>query len=62
LRLVANSLEVCDTLLQRWVVEIGDAGLDGVIEPLQAQVGLGCALIQLGDVLATALCAFLPAV
>ena len=62
LRLVADRLEACDALLQRRVVEIGDAGLDGVIEPLQPQVGFGGALVQFGDVLAAALGALLPAV
>ena len=36
LRLVADRLEARDALLERRVVEIGDAGLDGVIEPLLA--------------------------
>src|SRR5579872_6397944 len=62
LRLVADRFEACDTLLQHWVVEIGDAGLDGVIEPLEPQVGLGRALVQLGDMLAAALGALLPAI
>jgi hypothetical protein len=52
LRLIADRLEACDALLQCRVVEIGDARLDCVIEPLQAQLGHGCALVQLGDVLA----------
>jgi hypothetical protein len=34
LRLVADRLQAQDALFQRWIVEIGAAGLDGVIEPL----------------------------
>ena len=34
LRLIADRLEVCNALLQRRVVEIGNAGFDGAIEPL----------------------------
>src|SRR5208283_1184428 len=49
-------------LFQRRVVEIGDPGLDGVVEPLEPQVGLGRALVQLGDVLAAALGPLLPVV
>jgi hypothetical protein len=61
LRFVADRLEASDALLQRRIVETGDAGLDGVIEPFQAEFGLGGALAQLGDVRAAALGAFLPA-
>ena len=62
LRLVADRFEACDALFQRRVVEIGDSGLDGVIEPLEPCVGLRRALVQLGDVLTAALGTFLPAV
>ena len=62
LRLVAGRFEAGDALLQRRVVQIGDAALDGVIEPLEPQIGLGGPLVQLGDMLAAALGAFLPAV
>ncbi|MGO8835766.1 MAG: hypothetical protein ACLQE9_23545, partial [Roseiarcus sp.] len=62
MRLVADRLEACDALLQRRVVENGNAGLDRVIEPLEPQIGFGGALVQLGDVLAATLGALLPAV
>jgi hypothetical protein len=62
LRLVADRLQARDALLQRRVAEIGDAGLDRVIKAFQAQVCLGGSLVQLGDVLAAALSAFLPAI
>ena len=62
LRLIADRLQAGDALLQRRVVQVGDAGLDGVVEPLEAQVGFGGPLVQLGDVLAAALGALLPAV
>ena len=35
LGLIADGLQACDALRERWVVQIGDASLDGVIEPLQ---------------------------
>jgi len=34
-----------DALLQSRIVEIGNTGLDGVIEPSQAQVGFGRRLV-----------------
>ncbi len=37
-------------------------GLDSVIEPLEAHIGLGRALVQFGDVLAAPLDALLPAI
>ncbi|MFO1158066.1 MAG: hypothetical protein U1E60_04440 [Reyranellaceae bacterium] len=58
--LIADRLEACDALLQRWIVEIGNAGIDGVIEPLQAQVGSSRPLVQLGDVFASAPDALIP--
>lgn len=60
--LVAGRLQACDALFQRQVVEISHAGLDGIVQALQPQIGLGRALVQLGDVLAAALGALLPAV
>ncbi|HEY3917222.1 MAG TPA: hypothetical protein VGL83_05495 [Stellaceae bacterium] len=62
MRLVADRLEARDALLQPRVVEIGDAGLDGIIEPFESQAGFGRPLVQFGDVLAAALGSFLPAV
>ncbi|MGH7058311.1 MAG: hypothetical protein ACREFZ_10665 [Acetobacteraceae bacterium] len=62
MRLVAHRLEAGDTLLQRRVVEISDTSLDRAIEALEPQVGLGGALVQLGDVFAAALGTFLPAI
>ncbi|WP_294028341.1 hypothetical protein [Sphingopyxis sp.] len=35
-RLIAENLEAGNTLLERGVLQIGDARLDGVIEPLEA--------------------------
>ena len=62
LGLIADGLQAGDAVLQRRVVQIGDAVLDGVVEPLEPQVGLGGALVQFGDVLAAALGALLAAV
>ena len=35
LRLIADGLEASYAILERRVVQIGDAGLDGVIKPLE---------------------------
>jgi hypothetical protein len=35
LGLVADGVQADDALLERRIVQVGDAGLDGVIEPLQ---------------------------
>ena len=60
--LFPNRLEAGDALFQAGGVEIGDAGLDGVEEPVEALVGLGDPLVQFGQVLAAALGALLAAV
>ena len=49
-----------DTFLR--VAEIGDTGLDGVVEPLETEVSLRGALVELGDMLAPPLSALLAAV
>ena len=56
--LFPNRIEASDALLQAGSVEIGDAGLDGVEEPVETLVGLGDALVQFGQVFATTLGAF----
>ena len=61
-RLVADGLEAGDTVLEVRVVQVGDAALDGVVKPLEAEVGFGRPLVQFGDMLATALGALLPPV
>ena len=48
--LVARRFEFGDTVLQHRVGEIGDAVLDGVVEPLKFGVCLGRSLAQFGDV------------
>ena len=60
--LIADRLEAGDALLQRRGVEIGHAALDGVVEPLEPQVGLRGALVQFGKMLAAALGSLLPAI
>ena len=62
LGLIADRLQAGDALLQRRVVQVGDADLDGVIEPLEPQIGLGGALVQFGDMLAAAFGSLLAAV
>lgn len=55
LRLIADHLEAGDALGKRRVVQIGDAGLNGVVETLEAQFRFGRPALQFGDVLAAAL-------
>ncbi|WP_313394066.1 hypothetical protein [Sphingobium yanoikuyae] len=40
-RLIAENLEAGNTLLERGVVQIGDARLYGVVEPLEARFRFG---------------------
>ncbi len=61
-RLIPDGSQLGDALLEPWIGKIGDAMLDGFIEPHQLGVGFGCPLAQLGDVFRSALGAFLPAV
>ena len=62
LRLIADRFEAGDPVLERRVVQIGHAALDGVVKALEPQIGLGGPPVQLGDVLAAALGAFLAAI
>ena len=62
LGLVAGGLQLGHPFLQRRVVQVRHAALDGVIETPEPRIGLGGALVQLGDVRVTALGPFLPAV
>ena len=62
LGLIADRLQASDALLQRRVVQVGDTGLDGVIEPLETQIGLGGALVQFSNMLAAAFGPLLAAV
>jgi hypothetical protein len=40
LRLIADGLEAVDAVLERRVVQVGDARLDGVVEALEAGFGV----------------------
>ncbi|ALK09716.1 hypothetical protein [Blastochloris viridis] len=62
--LIPDCLETVDAVFQRRIVNIGNARLNGVIEPLEAQFRFGGALVEFGDMdmLAAALALFLPAV
>jgi len=62
LGLIPDRLQFSDALLQAGVAEIGDTGLDGVIEPLEPKVCFRGTLVQLGDMLAPPLGALLAAV
>lgn len=46
--LFPDHLEAGNALLQTGSVEIGDAGLDGVEEPVEPLVGLGDPFVKLG--------------
>ncbi|NDV89561.1 hypothetical protein GTW51_23325 [Aurantimonas aggregata] len=60
--LIATGFETIDAVLERRVVQIGDARLDGVIEPLETQLGFGGALVELCDMFALTPAALLPPV
>jgi hypothetical protein len=62
LGLIPDRLQTGETFLQTRVVQIGDTGLDGVVEPLETEVSLRGALVQFGDMLAPPLSALLAAV
>ena len=62
LGLVAYRLQTGDAFLQGRVVQIGDASLDGVIEPLQPQIRFSRPLVQFGDMLSAAFGPLLTAV
>ena len=62
LGLIADGLEAVDAVLERRVVQVGDAHLDGVVEALEPGFRFRCAPVQLGDVLAPALGPLLPPV
>ncbi|WP_157693312.1 hypothetical protein [Granulibacter bethesdensis] len=52
-RLIAYDLKAGDALLERRVVQIGDACLDGVVEALEAHVRFDRSPLQFGDMLPT---------
>jgi hypothetical protein len=39
--LIARGLQFTDAILQQWIGAIGDAVLDGVVEPLEFEIRLG---------------------
>src|SRR5665213_2064871 len=62
LRLIADRLQTGNAVLESWIVQIGYARFNGVIEPLESQFGLDRAFVQLRDMLAASLHALLAAV
>jgi hypothetical protein len=60
--LIPDGLQLGNAVLQHRVGKIGDAVLDGVVEPLELRVDFGRALAQFGDVRRPALGAFLAAI
>lgn len=60
--LVSNRLESGDPFFQSRVVEIGQAGFDGVIKPVEALFGFGDSPMEFGKVFAAALGPFLATV
>ncbi len=59
-QMVTGRLLAHDALLRRRVVGIGNARLDGVIDPLARQAGLGGPLVQFGDLPGYEIVEFLP--
>ena len=47
--LIADGLELGNAVLQHWVGEIGNAVLDGVVEPLELGFCFGRTLAQFGN-------------
>lgn len=64
LGLIPGRLEAGDTLPQIWVVQIGYAALDGIVQPLEPRVRrrLEGELVELADIVAATLRAFFAAV
>jgi hypothetical protein len=60
--LIANRLQLGNAILQQRIREIGDAVLDGVVQPLEFGVCLGRTLAKFGDMRCSALGALLAAV
>jgi len=60
--LVSGGLQLSNAVLQQGVSEIGNAVLDGVVEPLEPGVRFGRSLAQCGDMRGSALSAFFSAV
>jgi hypothetical protein len=60
--LIADSLQLRNAALQHRVGEIGNAVLDGVVEPLELGVDLGRPFAQGGDMRGSALGALLAAI
>ncbi len=62
LGLVPDGLEAVDAVFQGWIVNVGHACLDGVVEALEPQFRFGRTLVQFGDMLATTFGLLLPSV
>ena len=62
LRLIADGLEASDSLFQGIVTQIGNAGLDGLIESVEPLFGFGDPLVEFGKMLAATLGALLAAI
>ena len=60
--LIADGLQLGNSVLQHRVGKIGDAVLDRVVEPLELGVGFGRPLAQFGDMRRSALGALLATV
>ncbi len=60
--LIAGRFEAENAVLERRVVQIGNAAFDGVIETLERQLGFCGPLVQFGDVFAPTLGSFLTAI
>ncbi|WP_241213841.1 hypothetical protein [Sphingomonas koreensis] len=61
-RLVARRLEAVNAILERGIIQIGDAAFDRIIEALQAQLRFGGAPVQFRDMLAAPVGSLLPTI
>ena len=62
LRLVTDRFEAGDAVLERRVVQLGDAALAGVVKTLEPQICFRGPLVQLGDMFTAALGSVLAAI
>ena len=60
--LIPDGLQSCHALLQRRIIQIGQAGFDSVIEAIEPLIGFRDSPVEFSKLLAAPLCPILPAV
>jgi hypothetical protein len=60
--LVTNRFEADNAFFEFGVIQTGHAGLDGIVESLEPQIGFRRPLVQFADMFAAALGSLLPAI